>query len=96
MSELRFLIVDAIFREMLLAETAQLLVDEVLVTDAFLVANVAQLQVTLQARLAHVLYQAADPFSSARLLWPAVGSASAASDSAAALENFQGVAQAEI
>lgn len=95
MSELRLLVVDAVFREMLLAEPAQLLVDEVLVADAFLVADVGRLQVAGKARLADVLQQAVGSFSSAWLLRPAVGRASAAGDSAAALANFQDVAHAE-
>lgn len=92
---LRLLIKDAILREVLLAESPQLLVDEVLAADGFLVADSGVLHVTAEAGLAGILQQVASALTGSRFGLFGVGSAGAAGDSASALVDFEDVAHAE-
>lgn len=80
---------------MLLAESAQLLVDEVLAADGLLVANTSVLHVTAEGRLSVIPQQAAGALAGARFLLFIARCASAAGDSSASLADFEDVAHAE-
>lgn len=92
---LRLLVVDAVFGEVLLAESAQLPVDEVLAADGFPVGDCGALQVGAEAGLAGVGQQAAGALAGARLGLLGVGGAGAAGDPASALVDLEDVAHAE-